>query len=173
MKIVDDKRKLQIGKTYYVQCAQMKIETGETVFVPILGEKHTDVKFGIYFFHYHIDGRFLDNIFGRYVVDEQGRTNTIINVSDETPDKFQGIIVKRKKCLRLTTGIKPPPRGVKNYRGINTNERYYKWYESMVGQSCKGKVCPHRGTIMQVVGDKLICPLHNLRGSIEQEVIIE
>ena len=97
-------------------------------------------------------------------------------VREHSPNLEDGdgrvLTIKRKKCIRLTTGIKPPQRGTIKHEGINHTERYYKWYESMVGKSCKGKICPHLGTTMQVVGDKLICPLHNLRGSLREEVIL-
>lgn len=174
MKIVDDKSELQIGKLYYVRCAQIQLETDKIISVPILGEKHTDIKFGIYFFHYHLDGRFIgDDIHSRYAVDDLGRTNTIIDVTGDNLHVFKGIEIKRKKCVRLTTGINPPPPGSRNYKGKNTTKKYYQWYESMVGKSCKGKICPHRGTTMQEINGQLVCPLHNLRGSVESEVIIK
>lgn len=65
--------------------------------------------------------------------------------------------------MRLTTGINPPTHA-KNYND---------WYKSMIGKSCAGKKCPHLGTIMIEQDGVLVCPLHNLKGCPQKEVIIK
>lgn len=42
-----------------------------------------------------------------------------------------------------------------------------------VGKSCKGKKCPHFGTTMIEKDGVLICPLHNLKGSLKTSKIVK
>ena len=59
-----------------------------------------------------------------------------------------------------------------DYQGNRKGLVYWTWYKSMIGKSCKGRRCPHFGTMMHERDGKLICPLHNLEGDIETELII-
>jgi len=165
IKTVDENTILEVGKFYNVRCAEVKNgHTGTTyAFVPIIGFPHIDSQLGVDYKHYHIDGRFST---GKdiYPVDENGKTNSILqtDTSQNWADFVSGEVIKRRKCRRLTTGIKPPPKA----------EKYNAWYLTMVGKSCKGKRCPHLGTVMHERDGKLVCPLHNLIGCPKKETII-
>lgn len=153
----------QVGKYYLVPHAVMTRRGDKEHKVPIIGSPHSDACFGVRDKHYHIDGRFLSTN-GFYKVDAFGKSTTILPL---TGDFYQmavkEVIWIKKKCLRKTTGIYPPPK---------TGHVYWKWYESFLGKKCKGKKCPHLGTVMHEHGDKLICPLHNLTADIKTEKII-
>jgi hypothetical protein len=163
--VVDENTVLEVGKFYNVRCAEIKNgKTNEThCFVPIIGNPHKDNQFSVNYSHYHIDGRFATEN-DTYPVDEYGKTNLIIQTdkSQEWVYFISGIVIKRKKCKRLTTGIKPP----------GTATKYHTWYKSMIGKKCKGKKCPHLGTTMLDQDGKWICPLHNLIGCPTTEKII-
>ena len=148
---------LVVGKMYNVRCAILQYE-GITQFVPIIGIAHKDDGFVTKTvpLHYHIDGRFSKAEGFSYDTNGNGFTNKIIYVQPRGGgmSEFKGIVVKRRKCKRLTTGIVPP----------DFPSLYDTWYASFVGKSCKGKKCPHRGVPMIEYDGKLICPLHNLQG---------
>lgn len=149
-----------VGEYYNVMCAVMD-KNGKTEAIPVIGKEHKDIQFGVDYTHYHIDGRFKSRM-----VDQNGLTNSIIPTEKEVSPGyygvFTGIKVRRKKCIRLSIGIKPPSR----------KELYMTWYNSMVGKSCKGKKCPHLGTTMLEVNGHLVCPLHKLQGCPSTEKII-
>ena len=165
MKIVDETTEVEVGKYYNVQCFVLEGWKGESIYVPILGKPHADPQFGISSEHYHIDGRFA-KIGDRFNVNEKGQTNAILATNQLD---FQGLVIKRRRCKRLTTGINPPDRPIDETSGAG---KYWKWYDTMVGKSCKGRRCPHLGTTMREENGILVCPLHNLHGSIEKEIII-
>ena len=150
-----------VGKFYNVRCAKMDY-SGKIEYVPIIGIEHADAQFGVNFKHFHIDGRFKSNY-----VDENGFTNSILSTDGVANSafigKFRGIEIRRRKCLRLTTGIKPP----------KIKGKYTAWYNSMIGKSCKGKKCPHLGTEMVERDGRLICPIHKLQGCPSTLQIIE
>lgn len=162
--VFSDLSNLQIGKFYNVRCAKVKRNFKKKfVLVPIIGDSHIDSQFNITFEHYHIDGRFTArNSF--YNVDSLGRTNKIIQLdkSDRWFDSVEKIVIVRKKCLRLTTGINPPANSFK----------YNKWYDSMIGKKCEGKKCPHLGTEMLEANGQLVCPLHNLKVSLTTNLVV-
>lgn len=165
MERVTDKTIVQLGKLYLVKCALMKSDWA-SYSIPVIGSFHRDQQLGFDKMHYHIDGRFTGkkNYFHREV-DENGRTNHLVH--NDPPGGFQikSIVYKKLICKRLTTGIKvPPPEESRAYR---------KWYASMIGKSCKGRKCPHLGFTMQEENGRLVCPLHNLQGSLQTETIIE
>lgn len=162
--IVSDATDVVVGKFYNVRCAEIKNCNDVTfAFVPVIGEKHKDAQFGVDFSHIHIDGRFAGEK-DYYNVDADGKTNMILQFdkAGDWSNYVYQIVIKRRKCKRLTTGIKPPEKA----------EKYNKWYDSMVGKSCKGKKCPHLGTTMREENGQLICPLHNLKGCPTSEVIV-
>lgn len=154
----------EVGKTYKVRCIEL-INSNGVVFttVPIIGEAHRDPQFGANKSHYHIDGRFVsDNC---YVPHKNGKTNHVI-WAESYPEWFPhyktgDIVYRRLKCKRETTGILPPEKG-----------KYHDWYSSFVGKSCKGKKCPHLGQEMIEENGVLVCPLHNLKGCADKEIII-
>ena len=162
--IPSDLSNLEIGKFYNVRCAEVQRHFNKkSVLVPIIGDSHIDAQFNITFEHFHIDGRFTArNSF--YNVDSLGRTNKIIQVdkSDRWFDCVSKIVIAKKKCLRLTTGINPP----------RDSFKYNLWYDSMVGKKCEGKKCPHLGTEMLEVDGKLVCPLHNLKVSLTTKLVV-
>ena len=156
--------KIEVGKFYKVPCAVLYNVFGEYKgCVPIIGEVHKDKQLGVDYFHYHIDGRF-SSITDYYTTDEYGKTNGIVSLEPigDVLTFCKRIEIKKKKCKRLTTGIKPPP----------SAKKYWNWYITMVGKSCKGKKCPHLGVDMFEVNGTLVCPLHNLIGDSKTEKII-
>jgi hypothetical protein len=163
--IVNDATDLIVGKMYNVTCAEIKNNFNHITFafVPVIGEKHKDPQFGFDLEHIHIDGRFATE--KDYLsVDKDGKTNSVLIFKKDqgTMNYVHQIVIKRRKCRRLSTGLKPPPQA----------ERYNNWYDSMVGKSCAGKKCPHLGTTMREENGQLICPLHNLKGCPTSEVIV-
>lgn len=163
MKPVNETDQLIVGKYYNVRCAKVELIWNEVMFIPIIGEKHKDPQFSVEHEHYHIDGRFANFGSGyNYTVDQNGKTNGIVIVGKYFETEFIEVVIKRLKCQRLTTGVKPPADAVK----------YWRWHDSMIGKSCKGRKCPHLGTMMAEQDGVLVCPLHNLHGSIETETII-
>ena len=161
--IVNDSTDLIVGNIYNIRCAEMRNVVNDEIFcyVPVIGEKHKDTQFGINKIHYHIDGRFSTekDIFN---VDKKGRTNLILLAEKKGANYVGRIVIKRRKCRRLETGINPP----------DDAKKYFAWYDSMVGKSCAGKRCPHLGTTMREENGQLICPLHNLKGCLTSEVIV-
>lgn len=157
---VEPDTQVEVGKFYLVKCAKMINNYGKVVdYIPVIGEEHKDPQFGVKFSHYHVDGRFKNNY-----TDRDGRTNSVFSKESIGYDKcIAEIVWKKRKCIRTTTGIKPPR---------HKDEIYYPWYKSYIGKSCKGRKCPHLGTAMNLVDGKLVCPLHNLTGCAEKEVII-
>ena len=157
---------LVVGKMYNVRCAIIsEVGIKNSVAVPIIGVEHIDNGFteSDVPLHYHIDGRFTKGGTGRFLdTDSNGLTNAIIYTKQSVGYAVLEIKVLRRKCRRLTTGIKPPPK----------YKKYYEWYATFVGKSCKGKRCPHRGTTMLECNGKLVCPLHMLTGDKETEKII-
>lgn len=157
-----------VGKFYMVKCAIIVSDMGAKKYLPVIGFPHTDPQLGTSKEHYHFDGRFTN----RYV-DKNGRCNYAI-VTDE-PDKeqyggfYHGTEFRRMTCKRLTTGAIPTFKT----KVLEVKTKYALWYERQIGKSCKGKRCPHLGTIMHECNGRLVCPLHNLQGSIEAEIIIE
>jgi hypothetical protein len=143
-----------VGKFYYVLHG---VDSGG-VGVPIIGKLHADPQFGVSYKHYHVDARFLNA--GQYGV-IGGKTNRIVFDSDIV--KYE---VRLKKCRNKNTGINPPPKN-----GPFKHIGYHNWVESMVGKSCKGKKCPHFGTAMAEINGRLVCPLHNLVGNMQTELI--
>lgn len=157
----------EVGKFYKVRCVELVNMSGDVIgTVPIIGEKHADPQFGSKIPHYHIDGRFVreDSI----IFHKNGKTNSVVWAGDFAPEtywfsyKAGNIVYRRMKCKRATTGIIPP----------EGNSKYKNWYDSFVGKSCKGKKCPHLGQEMIEENGVLVCPLHNLKGCAEKEVII-
>lgn len=155
----------EVGKYYNVPCAELRNCNGGLIeYVPIIGGLHKDIQFGVTFKHYHVDGRF---VYGkRYInVDNDGKTNQILvpKQSVKNYDNYvSAVVIKKKMCKRLTTGIDPPPKA----------KQYHQWYTSMIGKDCKGKKCPHLGTTMLEHNGKWICPLHNLFGDPKTETIV-
>lgn len=154
----------KVGKTYKVRCIEL-LNSFDEVFavVPIIGELHRDPQFGANKMHYHIDGRFASN--NCPIPHEDGKTNHVVWAEDLFDDwrpySVGNIVYRRLKCKRESTGIIPPKKG-----------KYQDWYSSFVGKSCKGKKCPHLGQEMIEENGLLVCPLHNLKGCPEKEVIV-
>jgi hypothetical protein len=170
--VVDENTVLTVGKSYNVLCAQLRTYGKNYMYVPVIGIEHKDVQFSVNWDHVHVDGRFaLDNHL-LCIVD--GKTNTIIDVSNSRNVRFPYVkyVVKKMKCLRLETGIIPPNPNYTNHLGERQGLKYWEWYGSMVGKSCRGKRCPHLGTKMLECNGVLVCPLHNLEGDIKTEKII-
>jgi hypothetical protein len=170
---VGENESIEIGKMYNVKCAIMS--NGESShIIPIIGEPHNDKQFGFSDKHYHIDGRFITKKDrNNYTVTEDGKTNAVCPLPPTSSYyKVVDIIIKKRKCFRLTTGINPPLRNETDFRGKPKAEKFWAWADTMIGKSCKGKKCPHLGTMMEEQNGMLLCPLHNLQGCITSEVIV-
>ena len=173
MQIVNETTELEVGKFYYVRCAKFVLNSSVIDYIPIIGEPHLDKQLGIDWKHIHIDGRF-DNKYT--ALDKFGRTNTILQIGKQNTlyPYVEEIVIKKKKCKRLTTGINPPFRNTTTPLGRQVGEKYWSFYDSYVGKSCKGKKCPHLGATMMDMGKGfLVCPLHNLHGCPTKEVIVK
>lgn len=167
--IAHEQSVLIVGKYYSVAHAVLLTKDGKKHYVPINPFKHKDPQFGADFYHYHIDGRFgmtrwALNWFN--VID--GKTNMAVSEDEKSFNvtaryKIENIVYRTKRCLRTTTGVKPPVYATS----------YFKWYNTMVGKKCTGRKCPHFGTVMVEDNGKLVCPMHGLRGDMEKEIIIE
>ena len=172
-RIVNDKTILEVGKFYYVKCAIMSNGERE-YFIPVIGEAHNDNQFGFKDKHLHIDGRFTTRQnHSELDINKEGLTNHVCSF-DPSRSLFtiKEIVIKRLKCKRLTTGINPPNRKKLDWLGRKIKSKYYDWVDTMIGKSCKGKKCPHLGTMMLEKDGMLVCPLHNLKGCLTSEVIV-
>jgi hypothetical protein len=156
MKTFDNSFEPEVGKFYLVKCAKMLEQySGKIHYTPIIGEKHSDDAFGVFWDHYHIDGRFTDNKTNERFDIVNGHTNVIIATDrKDYPHIFQGIELKKKKCQRLITGIEPPE--------YARAKKYWDWRKSMSGKKVRNGICPHRGVKMHDKGDVFVCPLHGL-----------
>lgn len=162
--IAHEQSKLIIGKEYSVAHAIIIHTNGSIHNVPINPFKHKDPQLGANFYHYHIDGRFAMDAWTRYYFSiKNGITNFAVTLSS-SHYKLVDIIFKKKRCVRLTTGVNPPP--------MFFESKNSEWYQTMKGKSCAGRKCPHFGTVMIELNGILVCPLHNLKGDIIREIII-
>jgi hypothetical protein len=154
----------QVGEYYDILHVQYLDHNGKFIeYVPVIGEPHSDPQFGGSAKHYHVDGRFIKK--KSFLPHENGITNHPVFIRDEAyPFGCHAgeEVTFRAKCLRTTTGLNPPKQG-----------KYPEWYKTYVGRSCAGRKCPHLGHQMLLVNGVLVCPLHNLRGCPEKEIIIE
>lgn len=163
---VDENTIVEVGKFYLVKHAVVLSGYSDQFlyFVPTIGNIHKDLQFSGPYSHLHIDGRFVKK-YDYYGVDSLGRTNHILRYGK---DKVSGNLYflettyLKRKCIRTTTGINPPEKA----------NKYFEWYNSMIGKSCAGKRCPHLGTTMHERDGVLVCPLHNLNGDMKTEKII-
>lgn len=171
MEVVNEATVLVVGKYYNVRCAHIKNDESRIdYYTPIYGNIHADAQFGVTEKHYHIDGRFCGREQSKqYDIDKNGFTNNIVSAS-HNHHKLYEIVIRRMKCKRLTTGIIPPHNKTywNRYEYKQVPEKYWVWYDKMIGKSCKGKKCPHLGTLMKEKDGVLVCPLHNLNGCIEK-----
>jgi hypothetical protein len=158
---------LVVGEYYHVAHVNVKNTLANPkldIDVPVIPIWHNDEKdFNFHHSHYHIDGRFVNthsSLVARvYNVNGSGFTSTV--VSQYADNYIVGeVFYKRKKCLRIYTGV----HGIGNH--------FPKFVEKYKGKSCKGRKCPHWGTLMNEVDGVLVCPMHRLIGSIEEEIII-
>lgn len=171
LQLAHELESIETGKYYLVAHALLDAtDSGykENVLVPIFPIKHRDPQFGKVgaLYHYHVDGRFYSgflNFMGVY----EGLTNNVI-VAEENEMKtyrFLKIVYKRRTCKRQSTGFMT--------RIAQYSNKWTKWADTMVGKSCKGKICPHYGAQMLVTDDgKYRCPIHNLLGCPKTEKII-
>lgn len=170
---------LIVGKMYSVCHAKLIYWNGSREhFLPILPLLHKDAQFGVDYMHYHIDGRFRISGFLRkdFSVRENGRTNGIVGLPGTNITSYHSVAHKSleivyldRKCLSTETGIIPP---LRQRKGGTMPGDYHAWYNSMIGKSCAGKKCPHLGTVMIEKNGQLVCPMHNLIGCPEKEVIV-
>ncbi len=164
---------VEVGKYYNVKCAMMS-NGRDYYYMPIIGEPHNDKQFGFTDKHYHIDGRFVtEKERKKLSITIDGKTNAVCSLPPSNSYyQVDRILIQKRKCKRLTTGINPPRKYERDFRGKMKAEEFWNWTETMIGKSCKGKKCPHLGTMMVEQNGMLVCPLHNLQGCITSEVIV-
>lgn len=178
----NEQSELKIGRFYSVWHVEIYYHFRDKKFmIPINPILHKDKQFGADFLHYHIDGRFgIHKTMQAEFTVKMGITNRAVIYHKSEYDKRYNyeilqLIVLKRKCVRLETGVNPPlvqkPNCWNNYE-TERPTKYAIWYDTMIGKSCAGRKCPHLGTTMQVKGNKLVCPLHNLHGDLKKEVII-
>lgn len=165
----------QVGTSYRVQCAKIQYHRdGKIRYVPVIGPVHRDPQLGQAAArpHIHIDGRFTDG-FG---IDSDGLSNMPIWTEPESAYatyNFLGVHHRIKKCIRTVAGLYLSQGLISDVNRIKLTEHPYgKWYATMIGKSCKGKKCPHFGTTMIEREGYMVCPMHNLIGDIEKEIIV-
>lgn len=162
----------KVGRYYTVPVAELE-HNGKFHYIPVIDFPHKDKRFDVTQMHYHIDGRFsISKKLERQFNISNGHTFTIIDCERWQPFQFKKIVHKRKKCIRGNTGLGLPS-SVPLYRVTKQVLNFNKFFKEYEGKSCKGKKCPHYGTEMTVVGNKLICPLHSLEGDAKTEIIIK
>lgn len=186
-----EESELKVGKYYSVVCAVMKhrnpLYDKKEYLVPILPVEHKDAQFNVNTPHYHLDGRFRMPVLMRQAFEvKDGVTNCFI--THKKHESFiqhyqysflaHGFVVMKKRCIRQVAGINPPFKyrelpGGKWAIDPDKPTLYGNWYKSMMGKSCKGRKCPHLGATMALVNGKLVCPMHNLMGCPEEEVIVK
>ncbi len=181
---------LEVGKRYlvaHVYMADDGMAKDSYPLVPVIPHIHKDEQLGVGYEHLHVDGRFyVDRKSAASLELKDGVTSQVISIINELSGsrvemgKDGGFVYKVKKCLRLTTGLP-----IKRYKRTNdflpptdvvlpnSIAGYWKWYEQYIGKSCKGRRCPHMGTVMIECDGKLVCPLHKLMGDVKTEKIIE
>lgn len=151
-----------LGQFYLVPCAKRIHINGDIDFIPIIGVEHNDPQLGFPMKHYHVDCRFIKKG-PSFEITKDGTTSAAITTTSKFPYiQFVGIDLKRKKCVRLNTGLNLVGSGI----------IYEKFYRKYLGKSCMGKRCPHLGTTMHECDGVLRCPLHDLIGDLKTETII-
>ncbi|HZY38212.1 MAG TPA: hypothetical protein VFE53_16260 [Mucilaginibacter sp.] len=142
------------GQTYEVPCVEIILkEDGRSYFLPVIDLPHSDPAFDFPYRHYHIDGRFAIHPRMKHRLKiSDGYTLTIILTDGTAMYDFKGVRNQSLVCERSETGLPVPP----------GSEKYAKWYQGYIGQSCAGKHCPHLGTAMLEHDGLLVCPLHGL-----------
>lgn len=141
---------------------------------PVLGPKHEDAKIiGFKHQHYHLDFRFLDEVFAHQVKEWSGGelihevfTAPLHGPTEKSSHKpeTQYLGVRRLKCQRHWPEYPRIPRWLKKLEKAYANES--------IGP---GLVCPHKGAPLQgleVKEGKVVCPLHGLRWSVETGKLI-
>jgi hypothetical protein len=146
---------LLIGEVYEVPCAELRWDDGRIYLIPVIDHYHADPQFGFPDQHYHIDGRFeMEPRMRHHFRVTDGRTSAVIVKRCGTYELI-AVVKKWVKCTGTITGLRLPESG-------DNAALYQHWYESYVGQLCKGRRCPHFGTEMLETGGKLVCPMHHL-----------
>jgi len=145
--------------------------------VPVIPILHDDKQFDFEHKHYHIDGRFHmeDRVKREFSVFGRKTSEVVTDYKSDTWNiTISDVFYLRRKCQSLETGL-PIDENIARM-GVNNVSKglklIIKWMDTMVGKSCKGRICPHKGAIMQEVNGKLICPMHNLMGCAKTEKII-
>jgi len=158
----------QIGQSYTVTCTEIRLkEDGRAYAIPVFAQPHTDAQFNFPHEHYHIDGRFAMRPRMRHRLQMvNGYTRSIILPSGSEMYDFIGLTALELVCERQQSGL--------SFAGHNADlSAYEKWYQGYLGQSCKGRRCPHLGTDMLEYDGKLVCPMHHLTADPVTHQIIE
>ena len=135
------------------------------LWLPLIPYEHSDAELGADWLHYHYDTRFFSKkMFRRVPSEPSGRTLQIFAIDQGTVTKF--VEVRKMRCCLSSLG------GL-SVDAIDLKGLFSSWARGMVGKSCKGKRCPHRGSNMvERPGGLLECPLHGLFADTKTERII-
>lgn len=159
----DVPEKVKLGDFYLVPHVVMneairntldfKLLTGRRInFVPVLGGFHDDAEIiNFPYLHIHIDFRFLNVDYSRFVTRNHLNLMTYVLVA-EIPDKVK-VVLKRRKCRHQT-------------RKFPKTDFAAKLEEAFEGKKAVGAICPHRGLRLSdghktKTGD-IICAGHGL-----------
>jgi len=151
-----------IGESYSIPCAQIRLrEDDKTFFIPVFDHAHTDPQFGFPHRHYHIDARFdIEPRMLQYFKIKEGHTSAVLTPDAPTTYTVQAITYRTLTCVRANTGISLPE--IPNPQQQEKIDAYHQWYQRYIGQACNGRKCPHFGTTMLNLDNKLVCPMHGL-----------
>lgn len=161
-----------VGKFYLVPCVVGYNEKYELFYdLPILPFPHSDKNFGEVGakIHIHFDMRFLKEKL--YFMDSNNskcvhNVHSVFEPDGSLKDKFY---LEPRKCYRQETGFC----GLSPQRLLATQPQAMAWYMSQIGQSCKGKICPHwKKEMIETKEGTWECPYHGLIGDPETEKII-
>jgi hypothetical protein len=163
----------RIGDHYWRPCAEiMTIPDGKIYYVPVFDHLHADVQFDFPDEHYHLDGRFemeprMKQLFNCW----DGHTAAVIVPGRSASYSFLSIAETKIKCIRTHTGLKIPDKPAEQQ--MPKVEKYRTWYNGFIGEKCRGKKCPHFGTVMLKRGGLLVCPMHGLTADSDTLRIID
>jgi hypothetical protein len=156
-------KKPKVGKYYMVKCVKL-IKIWGALYVPVIGNFHTDKELAFDIEHIHIDYRFMP-----YKTVKKLLYNRFLMAWSLTT--LQSSILKNKKFKIIRRKMH---REFVDFPNVNElkgsfKRKYIKLQDTMKNNHCKlidGHICPHKGTSLKNVlpNEKglLKCPTHGL-----------